>query len=119
MRSKIGNIARLKHILDAIHQIEEYTFGKNIINFANNSMMIFACIKQLEIIGEASNHLTDDLKAEYDTVEWREIVEMRNVFVHEYFGIDVNLVWDIISNDLQHLKQTVTIMLEEINFEDK
>jgi uncharacterized protein with HEPN domain len=57
-----------------------------------NSMMRFACVKQMEIIGEASNHISDETKLKFTTVEWSQIIGMRNVFVHEYFGIDSNLV---------------------------
>jgi uncharacterized protein with HEPN domain len=57
-----------------------------------NSMMRFACIKQMEIIGETSNHISSDTKLKFTTVEWSQIIGMRNVFVHEYFGIDSNLV---------------------------
>lgn len=55
-------------------------------------MMRFACVKQMEIIGEASNHISDETKLKFTTVEWSQIIGMRNVFVHEYFGIDSNLV---------------------------
>jgi len=55
-------------------------------------MMRFACIKQMEIIGEASNHISSETKLKFTTVEWSQIIGMRNVFVHEYFGIDSNLV---------------------------
>ncbi len=69
--------------------------------------MRFACIKQMEIIGEASNHLSTELKSKFSDVEWSQIVGMRNVFTHEYFGIDSNLVWEIIKNDIPELKGKV------------
>lgn len=69
----------------------------------------------MEIIGEASNYLSDDIKSIHNTVEWREIIGMRNIFVHEYFKVDNHLVWDVIQNDMVHFKQTVELMLEEIN----
>ena len=59
-------------------------------------MMRFACIKQMEIIGEASNHLSAELKSKFSEIEWAQIIGMRNVFTHEYFGIDSSLVWEII-----------------------
>ena len=58
-------------------------------------MMRFASIKQLEIIGEASNHITEATKTQFSEVEWNQIIAMRNVFVHEYFGIDTTIVWTI------------------------
>jgi uncharacterized protein with HEPN domain len=115
MRGNLGDTARVQHIYDAICEIESYTASVTFDDFTYNSMMVFACIKQLEIIGEASNHLSDDLKGRYISVEWRQIVGMRNVFVHEYFGVDNHLVWDVIQNDLPHFKHTVELILEELN----
>ncbi len=71
-------------------------------------MMKFACIKQMEIIGEASNHISDDTKSKISSVAWFQIIGMRNVFVHEYFGIDSSLVWEIINSDLPDLKEKIS-----------
>lgn len=70
-------------------------------------MMRFACIKQMEIIGEASNHISVVFKTKFSDIEWAQIVGMRNVFAHEYFGIDSTLVWEIIKNDIPELKEKV------------
>lgn len=70
MRSKLGNEARLRHILDAITELEAYTREANFDEFQKNSMMKFASIKQLEIIGKAANHVTDDLKAKFEKIPW-------------------------------------------------
>ncbi len=104
MQGKLGDKIRLLHILDAIHEIEEYTIGVNFENFNSNAMMRFACIKQLEIIGEASNHLSEETKLKFNDIECKLIIGMRNIFIHEYFGIDSKVVWEIIKNDLQELK---------------
>jgi len=112
MRGKSGDIARLKHILDAIIEIENYSLETDIQEFVKNSMMRYACIKQLEIIGEASNHISEEVKTKFSNVEWSQIVGMRNIFVHEYFGMDTNLVWEIIKDDLPGLKNKITEILE-------
>lgn len=78
-------------------------------------MMRFACIKQMEIIGEASNHISPETKERFSTIEWTQIVGMRNVFVHEYFGVDVCLVWEIIKNDLPELKSKISLITQAIN----
>jgi len=75
-------------------------------------MMRFACIKQLEIIGEASNHISDETKSKFAEIEWTLINGMRNVFVHEYFGVDSNLVWQIIKSDLPNFKQNIEKILK-------
>lgn len=84
MRNNIGDEARLKHILDAISEIESYTKDSTFEKFTKSSMMKYATIKQLEIIGEAANHISGKLKEKYSDIEWREIVGLRNILIHEY-----------------------------------
>jgi len=103
------------HILDAINEIESYISDVDFAVFMNNSMMRFACIKQIEIIGEASNHVSAETKEKFSTIEWSQIVGMRNVFVHEYFGVDSSLVWEIIKNDLPDLKLKITDITKTLN----
>ena len=114
MRSELGDKVRLKHILDAIEEVEKYLSEVSFSNFIENSMMRFACIKQMEIIGEASNHISDELKSRFTDIAWAQIVGMRNVFAHEYFGIDSSLVWEIIKNDIPELKLKITQILKSI-----
>jgi uncharacterized protein with HEPN domain len=114
MRGRSGDKARLQHILDAILEIEEYLIEADFEKFIENSMMRFACIKQLEIIGEASNHISEETKSKFSGIEWAQIVGMRNVFVHEYFGVDVNLVWEIIKSEIPDLKERITEIVTSI-----
>jgi uncharacterized protein with HEPN domain len=77
-------------------------------------MMRFASIKQMEIIGEASRHISNETKSKFSEIEWPQIFGMRNIFVHEYFGVDSSIVWEIIKNDLPDLKEKVQEMLKSI-----
>ena len=115
MRGNLGDKIRLMHILDAIEEIQNYVSQVNFDGFMENSMMRFACIKQMEIIGEASNHISTETKERFSTIEWGQIVGMRNVFVHEYFGVDSSLVWEIIKNDLPDLKSKITLINQTIS----
>lgn len=114
MRSKFGDEVRLKHILDALLEIESYLGNVEFSYFLESSMMRFACIKQMEIIGEASNHISDETKSKFSEIEWSQIIGMRNVFVHEYFGVDPYLVWEIIKNDMPDLKLKVIEILDKM-----
>ena len=93
MKEKIGDKQRLQHIRDAITEVEDYTKDVDKETFLNNSMMRFASIKQLEIIGEASVHITDETKTKFTDTEWSQMIGMRNILIHEYFGISNSLVW--------------------------
>jgi uncharacterized protein with HEPN domain len=114
MRGKLGDQVRLNHILEAINEVESYIVDTDFNAFMDNSMMRFACIKQMEIIGEASNHISDEIKNQFSDIEWVQIIGMRNVFVHEYFGVDTKLVWEIIKNDLPDLKEKVITVIQSI-----
>ena len=76
--------------------------------------MRFASIKQMEIIGEASDHISGEIKAQFSEIEWNQIKGMRNIFVHEYFRIDSRLVWNIIIHDLPELKRKVIKIINSI-----
>ena len=107
MRGKIGDKERLGHILDAIEEIEAYTADIDLKGFLANSMMRFASIKQIEIIGEAANCITQETKALFKDIEWNQIVGMRHILIHEYFGVDQNLVWQVIIDDIPKLKAAI------------
>lgn len=114
MRGKMGDKIRLQHIIEAINEIETYLIDTDFSIFLSNSMMRFACVKQMEIIGEASNHISTETKAKFLNIEWKQIVGMRNIFVHEYFGVDADLVWEIIKNDLPELKEKITTIIDSL-----
>ena len=77
-------------------------------------MMRFACAKQIEIIGEAANIITPETKAMFSDLEWKQIIGMKHILVHEYFGIDFELIWQVIINDLPGLKQKVLTVLNSL-----
>ena len=114
MRGKIGDKERLGHILDAITEIESYTANVELKGFLANSMMRFASIKQIEIIGEAANYITPETKALFSDIEWKQIVGMRHILIHEYFGVDANLVWQVIMNDIPALKLAIQKIYSEL-----
>jgi len=117
MKGKMGDKQRLLHILDSIIEIENYICNTSFESFLQNSMMRFATIKQIEIIGEAANYLTDETKLKFYNIEWRQITGLRHILVHEYFGIDTHLIWQIITNDLPVLKEKVQAISSSADFE--
>ncbi|MCX6149886.1 MAG: DUF86 domain-containing protein [Ignavibacteriales bacterium] len=114
MRNSLGDKVRLQHIYDAILEIESYVQTTTYDIFQSTTMMQYACVKQLEIIGEAANHLTPHFKKLYSEIQWREIISLRNILIHEYFGIDTKIIWDIIKTDMVSLKPQVKEIIEQI-----
>ena len=72
----------------------------------------FASIKQIEIIGEAANYVTPEIKQQFSNIEWGQITGMRHILVHEYFGVDADLVWQVIMQDLPLLKIKVKQIID-------
>jgi uncharacterized protein with HEPN domain len=114
MKGRLGDRQRLLHILEAIDEIQTYTVNTDIKSFLSNSMMRFACVKQIEIIGEAANTITSETKAIFTDLEWKQIIGMRHVLVHEYFGVDFDLIWQVIINDLPALKMKILNVINTI-----
>jgi len=112
MNEKLGDKQRLMHIYDAIEEIESYITNSVQKDFDNNSMMRFAVIKQLEIIGEAVNHLSDQTKLKHPDVDWKAIVRLRNITIHEYFGIDTSIIWNITTKNIPDFKENVKRLIE-------
>ncbi len=109
------NSAYLHHILDAIAQIQEYTHGYTQESFLGDDKTIDATLMQLEVIAECSNKLTKEFKDGHPEIPFRFIIDMRNVAVHDYFGVIRKTVWETCQDDLPPLKQTILIILEEEN----
>lgn len=79
-----------------------------------NSEKRFAAIKQIEIVGEACNHLSKELKRRHPEIEWIQINGFRNISIHEYFGVNLRIVWEIAINDFPSLKTKFNMILKEV-----
>lgn len=97
----------LKHILENISDTEKITKGMNKPEFLKSMLHQKAAIRCLEVIGEAVKKLPALIKNKYPEIEWKKIAGMRDVLIHDYFGVDNNLVWSIIKKDLPTLKNQI------------
>ena len=114
MRGPITDRVRVIHILEAIAAVEEYLNDVSHEEFLRNSEKRFATIKQIEIVGEACNSLTPDLRESHSEIAWRPIKGFRNISIHEYFSVDFHVVWEIAKNDLPVLKQQFIEILSSL-----
>lgn len=115
MQDRLGNKVRLQHILDAIIDIENYIQDADLESFVNNSMMFNASLRKLEIIGEASNRLSEDLLLKSADIPWTRIIGLRNLVIHEYFGVDDFTIWNVIKINLPDLKEKVALLILEFD----
>ncbi len=95
---------RLEDILDALERIQQYTDGLNLQKFESDQRTIDAVVRNLEIIGEAARHIPEPLVQEYPLIPWKYMRDMRNLLIHEYFGIHTGIIWETITNDLPPLQ---------------
>lgn len=103
----------LDDIREAIQAIREYTEGLTFESFSGDRKTIDAVIRNLEIIGEAAKNLPEEFKAMSGDIEWRKIVGLRNLLIHEYFGVSKPVVWDIVQNKLDPLDKFCSLLLNQ------
>ena len=96
---------RIDDIVEAINKIERYTHGIDFVSWQNDEKSVDAVIRNLEVIGEASSHLPVKVQEQYKDVPWRMMRGIRNILAHEYFGIDLEIVWKTVKDDLPKLKK--------------
>jgi len=104
----------LRHILEAISNIEKFMERVSKEDFFSNVEKQYAVLRGLEIIGEATKNLSDKLKTKYPQVPWKETAGMRDKLIHQYFGVDLELVWETIRTDLPELKNQIVRILREM-----
>jgi uncharacterized protein with HEPN domain len=104
MKGSEADKLRVRHILDAISEVEGYLNGINNAEFLASSEKRYATIKQIEIIGEACNRLSEDFKATHPQIPWKPINGFRNISIHEYFGVNFHIVWEIATINLPEFK---------------
>jgi uncharacterized protein with HEPN domain len=102
----------LLHIKEAIEWIEEFTIaGEN--EFFEDRKTQDAVLRNLHTLSESTQHLSNELKEQYPEIDWRTIAAFRNVIVHDYLGVDLDQIWDIVEDDLPTLKKKISAILEE------
>ena len=111
--SKRSDSLYVRDIKEAIEAIFSYTQGITFDDFKLDRMRYSAVIREFELIGEAVGNLADHVKENYPHIAWQDIKDFRNLLIHEYFGVDLEIVWNIIRSDLPSLYETIKMIDKE------
>ena len=101
----------LNDILEAIERIEKYVKGRTFEEFSKNTLVIDAVVRNFEIIGEATKQIPAEVKTEHPLIKWKEMAGMRDKLAHEYFGVNIEILWKTAKNRLPVLKPLIKELL--------
>ena len=113
MREAIRDLGRLQHMLEHIDRATQFMEGKSLFDLEKDTMLRYAVVKCLEIIGEAAYMLTLEFKEAHPQTPWNVIIKMRHVLVHGYYSIQMPIVWDIVRNDFKTLRPQIEQYIKE------
>ena len=103
----------LEHILQCIERIEEYVEGITKKQFLDSVQLQDSVIRRIEIMGEAVKNIPKQVKDRYPDIAWKEIAGMRDILIHEYFGVDLGLTWKVATKDVRRLKNRISKVKED------
>ena len=104
----------LQDMLESLEKIERYTAGLTFERFAQDDRTVDAVVRNLEVIGEAARQIPSEVRERYPEVPWRRVIGLRNVVVHEYFAVDMEIVWTVVRQSLPELKEALRRMMAEL-----
>jgi uncharacterized protein with HEPN domain len=105
--------AYLRHIMDEIKFLKEKVEGLRFEELTGDKVLQRASVRSLEVIGEASKNISEQLKEKYAQVDWRKIAGLRDKLIHHYFGVDWDILWDVIQNRIPSLETEIAAILEK------
>lgn len=104
----------VRDIWDSINKVEQFVEGLSFEDFVNDDKTVSAVIRKLEIIGEATKNIPSSTKQEYPQLNWRGMAGMRDKLIHNYFGVDFEILWKVIKEDIPNIKPLVKQILDDL-----
>jgi uncharacterized protein with HEPN domain len=104
---------RFKHMFDAVLEVMEFTRNKSRSDLESDRKLKHALVRLLEIIGEAANGMSSDIVGKYPDIPWKEMIGMRNRLIHGYFDVDLDIVWQTVTEDIPPLKTLLEDLVDK------
>jgi uncharacterized protein with HEPN domain len=108
----------VEDMLAAAERIRTYTAGLTYSDFRHDIRTLDAVVRNLEVLGEAAKQIPERIKSEHPGIEWRKIAGLRDILIHGYFGIDVEIIWDVVSAKLPTLFEQLSILMQELESDE-
>jgi uncharacterized protein with HEPN domain len=108
----------LEDILESTSKIGDYTKGMDISSFSSNSMAFDAVLRNLEIVGEATKKIPRRIRTQYPQIEWKKIAGLRDIIIHEYFGVNKKILWEIVTQKIPVLEKQILMILQDLKKDD-
>jgi uncharacterized protein with HEPN domain len=104
----------LKDILEAMGKAQQFVENLSYDEFREDDKTVFAVIRALEIVGEATKKIPNDMRTEYGEIPWKDMAGMRDVLIHDYFGVDVETVWLTVTEKIPQIRPLIQKMVEKL-----
>jgi uncharacterized protein with HEPN domain len=111
---KKDDLVFIEHILDSAGAIEDFSKGIDISELTSNRLKQSAIVREIEVIGEAAKNVSKEIKDKYKEVPWKEIVGTRDKIIHHYFGVDLDIIFEIVKKEIPVLKKQIQKIKEDL-----
>ena len=117
MRKDLGDY--IADMLSAAREVEEFTVGMDFDTFSTDKKTVNAVIRSLEVMGEAAKRIPENVRERYPDVPWKRMAGMRDKLIHEYTGVDLDIVWTVIKEELPPVRQVIREAFDDLVADDK